>query len=438
MDYRQITFPTIFPRVNGVTYHGQGFIENLVIKNIYPGYIKPTILSVGERMYNNNTWLIAHCDLNFNKVCLLKTNFERNTSTEINEISFYVNEPTTVYVAYDEKGSSNIPDWLSYKFQRTSRVIKSNQGHEFQLYKIVIRKGKLTLGGNASGVNRPGFNYFVLIENQKNENIIRTRSVVDNTVDQIKFTSDYMIQMYRDNILIHNIWCDPLFEIYLNDQNQFIQNGLSILDVFAPNFLEQVNELNDGIQPFEPLIENFIPSDRQPEVNQTYLEFIEQEPLINPNILISGTTFTKSNQNSIINWYSLNSNRILLDKKEVDFKGSLIVNPIQTTYHTFQVEADDNILVTNYNLQVENQIISQPVLLPKLILKSNKKIVSREETIMLEWSAENYDQLFLGDIPLNVNNGSLEIEILNDTEFKLSALNSYLDVEISLLIRVKD
>lgn len=438
MDYRQITFPTIFPRVNGVNYHGQGFIENLVIKSIYPGYIKPTILSVGERIYNNNTWLITHCDLNFNKVCLLKTNFERNTSTETNEISFYVNEPATVYVAYDEKGSSNIPDWLAYKFQRTSKIIKSNQGQEFQLYKIVIRKGKLTLGGNASGVSRPGFNYFVLIENQKNENIITTRSVVDNTVNQIKFTSDYMIQMYRDDILIHNIWCDPLFEIYLNDQNQFVQNGLSILDVFAPNFLEQVNELNDGIQPFEPLIENFIPNDRQPGINQTYLEFIEQEPLTNPNILIGGTTFTKSNNDARVNWYTANSNRVLFNKREVDFKGSLLISSEQTTYYTFRVEADENILITNYNLQIENQLVSQPVLLPKLTLKSNKKNVFKEETVTLEWYAENYDQLFLGDTQLNTNSGSLEIEILNDTEFKLSALNSYLNVEISLLIRVKN
>jgi hypothetical protein len=501
---RKITFPTFFPRVFGVQYFGQGFIANLPIKGVTPPY-HPTIMAVGERIYLDNTPLIMESHFDFKRVALIRTFSSHKDSTESKAILIQTKEPTRVWVAYDEKGSSDIPTWLKQKFKRTGRRIKSNQGLEFQLYKIDMRAGELSLGGNAKGVRKPGHQYFVIIENLKNENVVITRDVIDTTVDEIKYTSDNLIQLFTRGMLVHNVYVDPGIDLYLNN-NQFEQNGLSILNVnydneplFTPttealnydvvtsgptvtggtvvfrypelvdsqivireridpviipaqvthhstthivneidsllSFEEKVDQLNVGIDVFEPAIETFTPTPRQPKSGQSFLTFTEQEPLVNPDIEIYGSRIVQSGHETTVYWESINSSRIMMDQKEIDFKGFIDTILSSTKSYIFEVEADDEVLVKNFVIQVADDTYPTLQSLPELTLKSDKKMVDKGDTITLTWSASNVTHLFLDDQEVSLS-GSQTFTIDDNTEFTLKGTNSYITTPIKLLIRI--
>jgi hypothetical protein len=462
-------------------------------------------MSIGTTIYKDDTWLITESDFDFNRCALIKTYSSNKNSTAKNEISLQVTEPSKVYVAYDEKGSSEVAPWLKRLFKRTGRRIKSNQGHEYQLYELEMRQGKVILGGNALGVNRPGQGYFVIVENLRHYNDVITRDVVDLTIDEIKYTSDRMIQLYSQGYLIHNVGTDPLFPLQLDD-TQFIQNGLSVLNLLfvggttlTPNtqteayqkvisgptdtgtttvikylelidgklvekqkivpiiipsqlqtlttsitinsvssktFEELVTDLNVGLIPFEPIIENFISQARQPGLGQSVLSFIEQEALIDPSIQIYGSDFISTEEGTIF-WKAFNSSRILFDNfREIDFSGVMEVNPSETTSYPFTVEADQELLTTNYVIQVQTLAHPAKLNLPKLTLHSNKKIVDAGDTITLTWSASNVSALNLGTTILTSNNGSLDVVINENTEFVLKGISPNLEAEVKFLIRI--
>lgn len=510
MTFREITFPTFFPPIQGVRYFAKNFVLNNPVTDV-SSFCRSVILSVQERIYMDDTWTVTKTHFDYDKVTLIRTRQSDRLSQSKKILSFKLTEPCNVWIAYDEKGSNGKPNWLTDRFEPTAYRIYTNQGGEYRLYKKLFRSGKVTLGGNAQGVSSPGKNYFVIIESLRYSPTVITRDVVDLTIDELKLTSDYLLQLWSKGYLIHNVNIDRHYPIYLNDQNQFVQNGFSILDVIfrdgpnlaidpeAPNymgqeiingpintgstyvfkfydlvngelvlveridpviipaeienlvpipqiinlvsfynFLEKVNILNTGIIPFEPEIENFIPTERQPDSDCILLDFIPQETLQDPKIVVYGTNFIIRNHEAKIYWFAYRASRILLNNnREIDFQGFLSVYPTETTYYTFTAESDNEVITQNYNIQVKTTNDPDSLELPHLIFRSNTKIANPGDTITLSWEGQGFSALFLGD--LDVTSLASKNEIINsNTEFTLKAFNPNLIVELKLFIRIPE
>jgi len=88
--------------------------------------------------------------------------------TSTNHISFDIDRPCKVYVAYDSRATP--PTWLSTTFSLNSSltigVSDSDMGY-FKVYEKSFSPGPVNLGGNnASGASGAGSNYIVIVVEQ--------------------------------------------------------------------------------------------------------------------------------------------------------------------------------------------------------------------------------------------------------------------------------
>ena len=80
---------------------------------------------------------------------LIPTPVALKSSSHPDFLSFELNLPSVVYVAYDAK--SELPKWLSSGFAKTEHLMSTSNGSKFQVYAKEVKPGKVVLGGNEKG-----------------------------------------------------------------------------------------------------------------------------------------------------------------------------------------------------------------------------------------------------------------------------------------------
>jgi putative membrane-bound dehydrogenase-like protein len=80
---------------------------------------------------------------------LIPTPVAHKSSSRPDFLSFELNLPSVVYVAYDVK--SELPKWLASEFVKTEHLMSTSNGRKFQVYAKEVQPGKVVLGGNEKG-----------------------------------------------------------------------------------------------------------------------------------------------------------------------------------------------------------------------------------------------------------------------------------------------
>jgi putative heme-binding domain-containing protein len=80
---------------------------------------------------------------------LIPTPVAHKSSSRPGFLSFELNLPSVVYVAYDVK--SELPKWLASEFVKTEHLMSTSNGRKFQVYAKEVQPGKVVLGGNEKG-----------------------------------------------------------------------------------------------------------------------------------------------------------------------------------------------------------------------------------------------------------------------------------------------
>ena len=76
-------------------------------------------------------------------------------------LSFEINLPANLYVAYDAKAAP--PVWLKGGFAKIEGAVVTSRGNRFDVYQRSASAGRVTLGGNYGGGEKPGAMYQVYL-----------------------------------------------------------------------------------------------------------------------------------------------------------------------------------------------------------------------------------------------------------------------------------
>lgn len=120
--------------------------------------------AVGTPFYIDRSFTITSLPTDLVNGMLIRTANDDKGNTSANLVSFNVNSPATVYVAYDSR-ATRIPAWLS-SFTLTSSTISQSTGPAYRIYSRAFAAGSVvTLGGNlqspAAGAQS---NYFAIVK----------------------------------------------------------------------------------------------------------------------------------------------------------------------------------------------------------------------------------------------------------------------------------
>ena len=78
---------------------------------------------------------------------MIQTDPNDSTRSDENYLSFHLNLPATVFVAFDTQGST--PDWIHESFTESQLHIETSDSKRFRIYSKEAEKGEVVLGGNA-------------------------------------------------------------------------------------------------------------------------------------------------------------------------------------------------------------------------------------------------------------------------------------------------
>ncbi len=124
-------------------------------------------LAVGVLHYTDRSYTVTSVPAYLNNEVMIRTPNDDKTNTLSSLITFQLNRPATVYIAYDPRATS-LPGWLS-TYQKLTNNIGVTDGSisSLQLYSKQFPAGVLTLGGNlASPASGAMTGYFVVIKEQ--------------------------------------------------------------------------------------------------------------------------------------------------------------------------------------------------------------------------------------------------------------------------------
>ncbi|MEO7802631.1 MAG: kelch repeat-containing protein [Ginsengibacter sp.] len=144
-------------------------------------------LRIDTTVYTDRTYQVTHVPSNLNGALFIKTpNADKyNSSSQL--LSFSINQPAIVYIAYDPRGTT-LPSWLSgwQKFAGTVGINDPKIDHMNLYYKEYVA-GVVTLGGNLQSPAAGALdNYFVIFVPVANTSLQRAVYVVskDNTLER--------------------------------------------------------------------------------------------------------------------------------------------------------------------------------------------------------------------------------------------------------------
>jgi hypothetical protein len=122
---------------------------------------------VGNTYYTDRVYQITSIPSYLTNALLIKTANDDKLSKLSTLVSFKLNRPATVYVAYDPR-ATKLPVWLQ-NFTRTTDKLEINDPKltTMSIYKKDYEAGSYTLGGNLSGSATGALCQYVLMVNEK-------------------------------------------------------------------------------------------------------------------------------------------------------------------------------------------------------------------------------------------------------------------------------
>ena len=122
-----------------------------------------TDLAAGKLMYTDRSYKITSVPSVLAGASLVQTSNDDKWSTSTSLLSFDLSQQSTIYVAYDPRGTS-LPSWLSGWQKLTEKLgVDDSQISSMNLYSKTFAAGKVTLGGNmASPADGAQTNYLVI------------------------------------------------------------------------------------------------------------------------------------------------------------------------------------------------------------------------------------------------------------------------------------
>jgi hypothetical protein len=149
------SLPSTEVNTSGSTsFDGTGSASSLTISNLTVASGKPYViasgLQIGSLVYIDRTYTFTTVPASLQGALYIQPANDDKTATTTNFLSFEVNEPVTVYVAYDSRISPK-PAWLTTFTDTGEDLTLSNHSQPFDLLAQTFAAGPITLGGNTGG-----------------------------------------------------------------------------------------------------------------------------------------------------------------------------------------------------------------------------------------------------------------------------------------------
>ncbi len=138
-------------------------LEDLGRSTVAP-YLKQNLLEVGDAYYVDRSFVLTAIPSLLNGGIWLQTANNDAGSTAANYVSFEVDRPVTVYIAYDA-GATARPNWMS-AYTDTGQTLGTDDplSPSLQLYSLAYNAGTITLGGNsATGASGADSHYVAIV-----------------------------------------------------------------------------------------------------------------------------------------------------------------------------------------------------------------------------------------------------------------------------------
>ncbi|MBN2414165.1 T9SS type A sorting domain-containing protein [candidate division KSB1 bacterium] len=122
-------------------------------------------LEEGDQYYIDRDYTITDVPSNLKNLLWIKTANQNADNTDINHITFEIQNECTLYVGFDSRAVS-LPTWVTSQFSNTgSNILVSDEAGQMIVWSKTFPKGVYTLGGNmAAGCNGAGSHYIILAD----------------------------------------------------------------------------------------------------------------------------------------------------------------------------------------------------------------------------------------------------------------------------------
>lgn len=157
---------------DAVLHVGQYTNEEVITHPVQIGDLNPAscqldVLQAGRMYYIDRTLTLLDVPAALQGLTFIKTANNDKGNTGLASLSFTIDQPANIYVAYDSR-VANLPHWLTEHFVSTNYSIGvSDKGQYMHLWSHTAAAGTVTLGGNcAEGFQTDGSYsmYFVVIQ----------------------------------------------------------------------------------------------------------------------------------------------------------------------------------------------------------------------------------------------------------------------------------
>ena len=120
-------------------------------------------LRIGNRQYIDRKYKFTFVPTEFVGLDYIRTANSNKKYTDLDFLSFKINKPSIVYVAYDSRIKSR-PGWLK-TFTQTNKQILTQNSAPFIIYEKKFNEGTVVLGGNQiSRVKSAISNYTIFVK----------------------------------------------------------------------------------------------------------------------------------------------------------------------------------------------------------------------------------------------------------------------------------
>ena len=125
------------------------FLEDLQV--ISTNEVKQNLIEVGDDVYLDEAFAFSSIPADILNGRWVQTNNADRSTTVDSYLTFTVDRPVTVYIAYDSDAAQP-PDWMAGYSSASDQIETDNPGAPFyDLYKRVYPAGPIVLGGNRQG-----------------------------------------------------------------------------------------------------------------------------------------------------------------------------------------------------------------------------------------------------------------------------------------------
>ena len=139
--------------------------NRLVVQNLSPAEYRLATLQPGESYYIDRDFRLVSVPRRLTNLVWIKTAYRDRLNTSSDFLTFYLNQPAKLYIAYDVRAKA-WPEWLKANFTRIPYTIEvSEPGRYLELWETTVQPGRITLGGNAApGAENVQSMYVVILD----------------------------------------------------------------------------------------------------------------------------------------------------------------------------------------------------------------------------------------------------------------------------------